>query len=192
MPALPPSSCIIRSADNSDDLGAPGVEVRRRSRGAACRAERFAARTEYRRDGGLAFDGRAKGRRRPRRICRRPRRTTLADPDRIVSPVDAKKPVKEEDQKRRRRRPQPSEQSVATEATAMTSVEGAIEVTADDGAVTRHRQQRGAAAGDLGKGTRRAFRQIQALSRPSGPMKAAQVVVSFVLDRMGHIVRRGW
>jgi protein TonB len=172
-------------ADNSDDLGAPGVEVSLDL--AAPHVEPsdlpLGPNTDATAASPLMVEQKA--------VVTEtdlPKATPddNPDPDRIVSPVDAKKPVKDKE-KTPTAQAQASEQSVATEATAMTSVEGAIEAPKTT-------------APSLGTGTSTVRQRVTWEKELAAHFdkfkrypaeraeKAAQVVVSFVLDRMGHIV----
>jgi periplasmic protein TonB len=112
--------------------------------------------------------------------------TETDDPERVVSPTDSTKP-KDEDPKMLTIQALPSEQSVATEATAVPTVESAVPSsrstapslgTGDNALRERVTWQKELAA-HFNK-----YKRYPA-DRAS---QAAEVVVNFVLDRMGHIV----
>jgi protein TonB len=108
------------------------------------------------------------------------------DPDRVVSAADAKKP-KDDDPKMAMIRAEASEQSVATEATATPSVDSAPNSprsaapalgTGESARRERVTWEKELAA-HLNKYKRYPSERV---------MQAAEVVVSFVLDRVGHVV----
>jgi len=108
------------------------------------------------------------------------------DPDRVVSPTDVKKP-KDDDPKVATAQADPSEQSVAMEATATPSVESAPEspqsTAPAQGTGDSKRRDRVTWEKELAAHFNK-FKRY-----PSDRvMKAAQVVVSFALDRIGHVV----
>jgi protein TonB len=108
------------------------------------------------------------------------------DPDRVVAPAEAKKP-KDDDPKIATLQTEASEQSVATEATATPSIDSAPEsprsaapvlgtgASARRDRVTWEKEL----AAHLNKYKRYPSDRV---------MQAAEVVVSFVLDRVGHVV----
>jgi protein TonB len=111
--------------------------------------------------------------------------TETDTPDLVASPTEAKKP--DDDPKMPSAQAQPSEQSVANEATAVTSPETAS-------------QSKLSTAPSLGTGSS-ALRERVTWDKELAAhfdkykrypaeraMQAADVVVSFVLDRMGHVV----
>lgn len=108
------------------------------------------------------------------------------DPDRVVSPTNTKKP-KDDDPKTPTAQANPSEQSIATEATATPSLESAPE--------SPHSVAPALGTGDSNQRERVTWEKELAAHfnkfkrYPSDRvMKAAQVVVSFALDRIGHVV----
>ena len=108
------------------------------------------------------------------------------DPDRVVAPTDTTKP-KDVDPKIPTIQAQPSEQSAATEATAVPTVEGALPSSRS-------------AAPSLGTGNSAVRERVTWQKELAAhfdkykrypaerAMQAAEVVVNFVLDRMGHVV----
>lgn len=108
------------------------------------------------------------------------------DPDRVVSPADAKKP-KDDDPKVAAIQADPSEQSVATEATAVPSVDSAPEsprsVAPSQGTGESPLRVRVTWEKEL-------VAHFDKYKRyPSDRvMQSAEVVVSFVLDRIGHVL----
>jgi periplasmic protein TonB len=115
--------------------------------------------------------------------------TETDDPDRVVSPTDANKP-KDDDPKMAAVQADPSEQSVATEATATPTVETAPEaprsVAPSPGTGASARRERVTWEKEL-------VAHLNKYKRyPSDRvMKSAEVVVSFVLDRIGHVLSTG-
>jgi TonB family protein len=112
--------------------------------------------------------------------------TETDDPDRVVTPTDTKKP-KDDDPKMAAIQTDSSEESVATEATAMPTVESAPEsqrsVAPSQGTGESALRERVTWEKELAAHFNRYKRY------PSDRvMKSAQVVVSFVLDRIGHVV----
>jgi TonB family protein len=112
--------------------------------------------------------------------------TDSDDPERVVSPVDSIKP-KEEDPKIMTVQAQPSEQSVAAVETAVPTVESAAPSprstapavgTGDSAARERVNWQKELAAH---------FNKYKRYPADRA-MQAAEVVVNFVLDQMGHVV----
>jgi periplasmic protein TonB len=108
------------------------------------------------------------------------------DPDRVVSPADTKKP-KNDDPKMAAIETKASEQSLATEATAMPSVNSALD--------SQHSVAPALGTGESARRERVTWEKELAahLNKykryPSERvMQAAEVVVSFVLDRVGHVV----
>jgi periplasmic protein TonB len=108
------------------------------------------------------------------------------DSERVVAPADTTKP-KDDDPKVATIQAQPSELSVATEATAMPSVDGA-----------REAPQSVAPAQGTGASTQRVratwekelaahFNKYKRYPSER-TMQAAEVVVSFALDRVGHVL----
>jgi len=108
------------------------------------------------------------------------------DPDRVVLPNDAKKP-KDEDPKMATIQADPSEQSVATEATATPTVDNAPEsprsVAPAQGTGESARRVRATWQKELAA-------HFNKFKRYPGDrsMRSAEVVVSFVLDRIGHVL----
>jgi TonB family protein len=108
------------------------------------------------------------------------------DPYRLVSPTDSTKP-KDDDPKIQTIQAQPSEQSAATEATAVPTVENAAPSSRSavpalgtgDSAVRERVTWQKELAAHFDKYKR--YPEDRA-------MQAAEVVVNFVLDRMGHVV----
>jgi len=108
------------------------------------------------------------------------------DPDRVVSPTEPQKP-KDDDPEVATAQADPSEQSAATEATATPSIESAPEssrsVAPAQGTGETARRERVTWEKELASHFNK-FKRY-----PSDRvMKAADVVVSFVLDRIGHVV----
>jgi periplasmic protein TonB len=112
--------------------------------------------------------------------------TETDDPDRLVSPNDPN-PVKDVDPKKASVQAQPSQASVATEATAMPSVENApqsprsvapVQGTGASAARVRVTWQKELAAH---------FNKYKRYPEDR-TARGAQVVVSFVLDRLGHVL----
>src|SRR6266481_5475460 len=111
--------------------------------------------------------------------------TETEDPDRVVTPNDAKKPV-EEEEKVATVQTQASQESVAAEATAAPSSENIPEGPRSV-----------APAQGTGESTQRVRatwqRELMAhLDKhkryPANALKSAEIVVGFVLDRMGHVL----
>jgi protein TonB len=108
------------------------------------------------------------------------------DPDRVVSPTDVVKP-KDDDPKVPTIQADPSEQSAAAEATAVPTVEGAAQslrsVAPTQGtgasAVRERVTWQKELAAHLDKFKRYPSDRV---------MQSAEVVVSFVLDRVGHVL----
>ncbi|HEX4411689.1 MAG TPA: energy transducer TonB [Xanthobacteraceae bacterium] len=112
--------------------------------------------------------------------------TETDDPMQVVTPVDSKKPVKDELQTPTAAA-QASEQSIATEATAMQSVENAVEgprnLAPAIGVGTSLSRDRATWQNELSAHFDKFKRYPE-----ERVTQAAQVVVSFVLDRTGHIL----
>jgi TonB family protein len=112
--------------------------------------------------------------------------TETDDPERVVSPTDSIKP-KDQDPKMLTIQAQPSEQSAATEATAVPTVESAAtssrstapSLGTGDSAIRERVTWQKELAAHFNK-----YKRYPA-ERAS---QAAEVVVTFVLDRMGHVV----
>jgi periplasmic protein TonB len=111
--------------------------------------------------------------------------TETDDPDRVVTPNDAKKPV-EEEAKVATVQTQASQESVAAEATAMPSSENIPEGPRS----VAPAQGTGASAQRV-----RATWQRELMAHldkhkryPSNALKSAEIIVGFVLDRMGHVL----
>jgi TonB family protein len=108
------------------------------------------------------------------------------DPMQVVTPTEAKKPVKD-DQQTPTAAAQASEQSVATEATAMQRVENAVEgprnLSPAPGTGASAVRERVTWERELAAHFDK-FKRYPA----ERATQAAQVVVSFALDRMGHVV----
>jgi periplasmic protein TonB len=114
------------------------------------------------------------------------RPTEADDPDRVVTPNDSKKP-KEEDTKIAAVQTSASEESVAQEATARQTIEGARE---DDNPTVRHQ--------GIGKDDKKlraewngqlsAYLNLHKRYPTVRDIKATKVKVNFVLDRLGHVV----
>jgi periplasmic protein TonB len=111
--------------------------------------------------------------------------TETEDPDRVVTPNENKKPV-EEDAKIAAVQTQASPESIAAEATAAPSSENIPEGPRSV-----------APAQGIGESARRARatwqRELMAhLDKhkryPANALKSAEILVSFVLDRMGHVL----
>jgi periplasmic protein TonB len=111
--------------------------------------------------------------------------TDTEDPDRLVSPTDAKKVT--ETPKTVTPQTSPSEASIATEATAMPSINNATEaprsVAPSPGTGESAVRERVTWEKELVAHFNK-FKRYPA----DRAMQSAQVVVSFVLDRLGHIV----
>jgi periplasmic protein TonB len=112
--------------------------------------------------------------------------TETDDPDRAVSPTEAKKP-KDDDPKTPTAPADPSEASIATEATAMPTVDGAREsprsVAPVQGTGASAQRERVTWEKELAAHFNKYKRY------PSDrAMQAAEVVVSFALDRVGHVL----
>ena len=130
---------------------------------------------------------RAEGRDRAERAAEGHAGRDAKTPDRVVTMNNSLKP-KEEEPTVATVQTAPSEESVAAEATAAPSHRGRAGSGAHGRAGAGHRRERAARAHDLAEGTSRASRPAQALSgRPRQP-RAAEIVVSFVLDRTGHVL----
>ena len=112
--------------------------------------------------------------------------TETDDPDRVVSPDDTKKP-KDDDPKMATMQADPSEESVATEATAMPTVDSAPEsprsVAPAQGTGESARRVRATWQKELAAHFNK-FKRYPA----DRSMQSAEVVVSFVLDRIGHVL----
>jgi protein TonB len=112
--------------------------------------------------------------------------TETDDPDRVVSPADTKKP-KDDDPKMASIQADPSEQSLATEATATPTVESAPQsprsVAPTQGTGESARRERVTWQKELAAHFNK-FKRYP-LDRT---MQSAEVVVSFVLDRVGHVL----
>ena len=89
--------------------------------------------------------------------------TETAEPDRIVTETDSKKPV-DDDPEKAAKPTTASQESAASEATAMPSVENAQEFGAFGRAAARHRRKRAPNLGHLAEGIGGSSRQAQALS----------------------------
>jgi periplasmic protein TonB len=112
--------------------------------------------------------------------------TETDDPDRVVTPDDTKKP-KDDDPKTPTVQADPSEQSVATEATAAPSVDSAPEsprsVAPAQGTGQSAQRLRVTWQKELLAHLNK-FKRYPA----DRTARAAEVVVSFVLDRVGHVL----
>jgi TonB family protein len=112
--------------------------------------------------------------------------TETDDPDRVVSPTETKKP-QDDDPKVATVRADPSEESVATEATATPTIESAPEaprsVTPAQGSGESARRERVTWQKELAAHFNKYKRYP--LDRAT---QSAHVVVSFVLDRIGHVI----
>jgi len=111
--------------------------------------------------------------------------TETEDPDRVVTPNDAKKPV-EEEEKVATVQTQASQESVAAEATAAPSLESVPEgprsVAPAQGTGESAQRVRATWQRDL-------MAHLDKHKRyPSNALKSAEIVVGFVLDRMGHVL----
>ncbi len=110
--------------------------------------------------------------------------TETDDPDRVVSPTDAKKPT--DTPKMTTVEADPSEASVATEATAMPTVNNAREsprsVAPSQGTGASAVRERVTWEKELAAHLDK-FKRYPA----DRVMQSAQVVVNFVLDRIGHV-----
>jgi periplasmic protein TonB len=111
--------------------------------------------------------------------------TETEDPDRVVTPNDAKKPVEEED-KVATVQTQASQESVAAEATATPSLEsipeGPRSVAPAQG--TGESAQRVRATWQ-----RELMAHLDKHKRyPANALKSVEIVVGFALDRMGHVL----
>jgi periplasmic protein TonB len=112
--------------------------------------------------------------------------TETDDPDRVVSPADTKKP-KDDDPRMATIQADPSEQSVATEATATPTIQSAPEsprsVAPAQGTGESAHLERVTWQKELAVHFNK-FKRYP-LDRS---MQSAEVVVSFVLDRVGHVL----
>jgi periplasmic protein TonB len=112
--------------------------------------------------------------------------TDTDDPDRVVSPNDSQKPIKDEE-KVSTAQADPSEASSAMEQTAMPSIESAQESAksvapsqgTSDSAVRERVTWEKELAAHFNK-----FKRYP----PDRAMQSAEVVVGFVLDRVGHVL----
>jgi periplasmic protein TonB len=114
------------------------------------------------------------------------RPTETEDPDRVVTPNDAKKPV-EEEEKVATVQTQASQESVAAEATAAPSSENIpqAERSVSPAQGTGESAQRVRATWQ-----RELMAHLDKHKRypPERAQKSAEILVSFVLDRMGHVL----
>ena len=112
--------------------------------------------------------------------------TETADPERVVSPNDTQKPIKD-DEKASTAQADPSEASSAAEQTAMPSVESAQQsaksVAPSQGTGESAVRERVTWEKELAAHFNKFKRYPSDRARQS-----AQVVVGFVLDRMGHVM----
>jgi periplasmic protein TonB len=112
--------------------------------------------------------------------------TETEDPDRVVTPNDAKKPVEEED-KVATVQTQASQESVAAEATAAPSLEnipqGERSVAPAQGTGESARRVRATWQREL-----MAHLDKHKRYPADHALKAAEILVSFELDRMGHLL----
>jgi len=112
--------------------------------------------------------------------------TETEDPDRVVTPNDAKKPV-EEEEKVATVQTQASQESVAAEATAAPSSENIpqAERSVSPAQGTGESAQRARATWQ-----RELMAHFDKHKRypPERAQKSAEILVSFVLDRMGHVL----
>jgi TonB family protein len=115
--------------------------------------------------------------------------TETDDPDRLVTPNDTNEP-KEDDPKVATRQTNPSIESVATEATATPSVEQAPE--------SPHSVAPALGTGKSARRVRATWQKELAIHLDKSKrypsdrsMKAAEVVISFTLDRSGHVLSTG-
>ncbi len=108
------------------------------------------------------------------------------DPDRVVSPADVMKP-KDDDAKVPTIQADPSEQSAAAEATAMPTVEDATKLLRS---VTPTQGTGASAVRERVTWQKELAAHLDKFKRyPSDRvMQSAEVVVSFVLDRVGHVL----
>ena len=112
--------------------------------------------------------------------------TETEEPDRVVTTNESKKPKEDEPESGRGADPASTE-SVAAEATATPSSEAIPEGAALGRARAGHRRERAAAARDLEK---ELIAHLDKHKRypAERQQKTAEIVVSFVLDRIGHVL----
>ncbi|HEX3505925.1 MAG TPA: TonB family protein [Xanthobacteraceae bacterium] len=112
--------------------------------------------------------------------------TETDDPDRVVSPNDTQKPVKE-DQKEATAQADPSEASSAAEQTAVPTVENAQQST---GSVAPSPGTGASAVRQRATWEKELAAHFNKFKRYPADriMKNAEVVVGFVLDRVGHVL----
>jgi periplasmic protein TonB len=112
--------------------------------------------------------------------------TETDDPDRLVSPSEPEKP-KNDDPKIATIQANPSEESVATEPTATPTLESAPEAPRSVAPSQRIGESARLARARWEKELAAHFNKYKRYPADRA-MKSAEVVVSFVLDRIGHVV----